>query len=98
VAIDPTLERPVGSTRQGALTGLSDIEKKIQNHLRKREATELAQIARARQAVFPGGKPQERVLTGAAWLARSGTGLLEQIRTEAAAWYTGALAARPGGS
>lgn len=98
VAIDPTLERPVSATRQGALTGLLDIEKKIQNHLRKREATELAQIARARQAVVPGGKPQERVLTGAGWLARQGPDLLGQIRAEATGWYAGALAARPAGS
>ena len=70
------------------------LEKKVQSHLRKREATELAQIARARSAVLPGGKPQERVLTAAGWLARYGFELLDQLREQAARWYADALAAR----
>ncbi|HEX9893224.1 MAG TPA: bacillithiol biosynthesis cysteine-adding enzyme BshC [Gemmatimonadales bacterium] len=98
IQIDPTLERPVGAALHHAQTGLSDIEKKIQAHLKKREATELSQIGRARSAVAPGGKPQERVLTGAAWLARYGPTLLDQVRAEAAGWYAGALAARAGAS
>jgi uncharacterized protein YllA (UPF0747 family) len=94
VEIDPTLERPAGAARHNALTGLNDLEKKVQSHLRKREATELAQIARARTAVLPGGKPQERVLTAAGWLARHGTELLTDVREEATQWYADALAAR----
>jgi len=93
VAIDPTLERPVSAARQHAMSGLADIEKKIQGHLRKRESTELAQIARARVAVQPEGKPQERVLAGVSWIARYGPALLEQVRAEAGAWYRSALAA-----
>ena len=64
IDVDPTLERPVAASRQHALTGLADIEKKVQGHLKKRESTELAQVARARLAVQPEGKPQERVLAG----------------------------------
>jgi bacillithiol synthase len=96
--IDPTLERPVGAARHHAMTGLNDIEKKVESHLRKRESTELQQIARARAAVLPGGKPQERVLTGAAGLARYGPELLEQVHQEATAWYSGALAGGGKGS
>lgn len=98
VAIDPTLERPVGASRQHALSGLAEIEKKIQGHLKKREAVELAQIARARQAVLPGGRPQERVLTVAGWLARYGPGFLHDVRGAAAAWYARALDGATGGS
>ncbi len=98
VTVDPTLERPVTSARQHAMTGLADIEKKIEGHLKKREATELAQIARARVAVQPGGKPQERVLAGVSWVARYGRALLEQVRAEAGPWYRNALAAGEEGS
>lgn len=98
VTVDPTLERPVSAAHQHAQSGLAEAEKKIQGHLKKREAVELAQIARAREAVYPGGRPQERVLCGVSWVARHGAGLLEAMRDEAAAWYRGALAAGGAGS
>lgn len=98
VDVDPTLERPVAAGRQHALTGLSEIEKKVQAHLKRRESTELAQVARARSAVKPDGKPQERVLSGVSWIARYGTGLLELVRAEASAWYQRALAGGEAGS
>ena len=43
-------------------------------------ADELGQLARARAAVWPQGKPQERVLNAAPFLARYGPPLLEQVR------------------
>lgn len=92
VNIDPTLERPVESARHQAMSGIADTEKKIQQHLRKREATELSQIARARTAVLPGNRPQERVLTVAGMLARHGTGFLDALRDTIAGWYRTALA------
>jgi bacillithiol biosynthesis cysteine-adding enzyme BshC len=92
IGIDPTLERPVGAARQHAHSELADLEKKVQGHLRKREATELAQVARARAAVQPGGKPQERVIAGVSCIARFGTGLLARVRDEASSWYRTALA------
>jgi bacillithiol biosynthesis cysteine-adding enzyme BshC len=95
-AIDPTLERPTGATRQQALSGLEGIEKKVRQHLRKREATELAQIARARATVLPGGRPQERVFTAAGWLGRYGRGFLDDVLAAITAWYAGALAGRAG--
>ncbi|MBS1241562.1 MAG: hypothetical protein H6R40_989, partial [Gemmatimonadetes bacterium] len=90
--VDPTLERPVTGARQHALTELDAVEKKVQGHLKKREATELAQIARAREAVLPGGKPQERVLGIPGWLARVGPSFLADVAAQADAWYASALA------
>ena len=89
--IDPTLARPVQSARHQALAGAQDLEKKLVQHLKKRQETELGQIARARAAVFPGGKPQERVLTVAPFLARYGPGLLGELVAEIERWYAGAL-------
>ena len=53
-------------------SGTQDAEKRLVNHLKKRQAIETQQIARARELVLPLGKPQERVLTLAPWLARYG--------------------------
>ena len=92
--IDPTLARPTQAVRQQALTGTQDIEKKLVQHLKRRQETELGQLSRARTAVAPGGKPQERVLTVAPFLARYGSGLLTELRDAFGAWYRSGLEAR----
>jgi bacillithiol synthase len=89
--IDPTLVRPVQSARHQALSGTQEVEKKLVHHLKRRQETELNQIARARTAVQPGGKPQERVLTVAPFLARYGPALLTDLAEAIEAWYAGAL-------
>jgi uncharacterized protein YllA (UPF0747 family) len=61
------------------------------HHLKRRQETELGQLARARTAVVPNGKPQERVLTVAPFLARYGPGLLTELTDTFEAWYHGAL-------
>ena len=60
-------------------------------HLKRRQETELGQIARARTAVQPGGKPQERVLTVAPFLARYGPALIGDLEEAIEGWYAGAL-------
>ena len=89
--IDPTLVRPTQAARQQAVTGTLDIEKKLVHHLKRRQETELGQLGRARAAVFPNGKPQERVLTIAPFLARYGTGLLPELTDTFEEWYRGGL-------
>ncbi len=89
--IDPTLARPVQNARNQALAGAQEIEKKLVQHLKKRQDTELGQIARARAAVLPNGKPQERVLTAAPFLARHGPTLVEALTDAIEGWYLGAL-------
>lgn len=94
-AIDPTLARPVGSILHHALSGADDIEKKLISHQKKREATELSQIQRARDALQPGGIAQERGLTVAPLLARYGFSLLHGLAEEIERWYRDALAPTP---
>ncbi len=91
--IDPTLARPTQAARQQAIGGTQEIEKKLVHHLKRRQETELSQLARARTALVPNGKPQERVLTLAPFLARFGPGLLEELTDAFRAWYRGALEA-----
>lgn len=89
--VDPTLERSIGGLKRRALSGLDRAEKKLVQHLKRRHATETEQIRRARTALQPGGRPQERVLTVAPFLARYGPGILGQLRDQMAAWYASAL-------
>ena len=91
VEIDPTLARPVEGVRNQALAGTQDLEKKLIQHLKRRQETELGQIGRARTAVQPGGKPQERVLTVAPFLAREGPRLVEELVSAIEQWYATAL-------
>ena len=93
VAIDPTLEKPVQGARNHALSGIQDIEKRLINHLKKRQDTDLKQILRARTALAPGGKPQERVLTVAPFLARHGAAFMNDLEQHIEGWYAAALEA-----
>lgn len=89
--IDPTIERTIRNLAGQALTGTQDAEKRIVSHLKKREATETQQIARARELVLPLGKPQERVHTLAPWLAKYGPSLLTDLLGTIENWYRAGL-------
>jgi uncharacterized protein YllA (UPF0747 family) len=89
--LDPTIERPIQGAQHQVLAGLRDVEKRLVQHLKKRQETEVAQIARARTAVLPAGKPQERALTIAPFLARYGPSLLEGLHSEILRWYQAGL-------
>ena len=93
VAIDPTLDRPIDRFRHQAIEGLDQAVGKVERHLRRREATELAQITRARTAVQPDGRPQERVLGPAGFLARYGPGFADTVASGIREWYANALVA-----
>jgi len=89
--IDPTLARPVQGTKHQALAGLQDMEKKLVQHLKRRQEIELGQLAKARTLVLPDNKPQERVLTIASFLARYGPSLISDLSEAIEAWYATAL-------
>ena len=84
--LDPTLERTVQSARNAALAGTHEVEKKVVASLKRANETLAGQLARARAAVAPEGKAQERVLTAASFLARYGPGLVDAIDAEVARW------------
>jgi uncharacterized protein YllA (UPF0747 family) len=89
--IDPTLARPVQGARNQALSGVQDIERKLVQHLKRRQEIELGQIAKARTLVLPENKSQERVLTIVPFLARYGTSLLSELSDVIEGWYASAL-------
>jgi uncharacterized protein YllA (UPF0747 family) len=84
--LDPTLVRSVESARNAAVHGTRDIEKKLVASLKRSNETLVGQIARARAAIYPGGKPQERVLTLATFLVRYGPALIDALEAEVARW------------
>lgn len=87
--LDPTLERTVQSARNAALAGTNEIEKKLVASLKRTQGTLLSQLGRARAALMPDGKPQERVLSIVSFLARYSLTLLDQIDAEVARWAAG---------
>ncbi len=89
--VDPNLHRPIAGLEGRALRGVDTAEKKLIQHLKRRFDTDTAQIQRARTALQPGGRPQERVLTVAPFLARYGHGLLPLLLDGMTAWYSSAL-------
>lgn len=95
IDVDPTLKKPVESARQHALSENQDLEKRLIQHLKRRQETEIKQIERAREAVLPEGKPQERVFGTVAYLSRYGPGVLDDLHAAIDAWYGAALEAQP---
>lgn len=91
IEIDPTLARPVQGAKNQALGGVNDVERKLVQHLKRRQELELGQIAKARSLVLPQNKSQERVLTVAPFLARYGPTLLLELGDAIEAWYAAAL-------
>jgi bacillithiol biosynthesis cysteine-adding enzyme BshC len=89
--VDPTLVRSVQGVQQQALGGTQEVEKKLVQHLKRRQETELSQIGRARNSVLPLNKPQERVLTLAPFLARYGPELIADLTGEIEHWYAATL-------
>jgi Uncharacterized protein conserved in bacteria (DUF2317). len=89
--IDPTIEKTIQNVGKQAQSGTQDVERKLVQHLRKRSEVEMSQVERARTAVLPGGKPQERLLTVAPFLSRYGPELLQQLKQEMVTWYASAL-------
>jgi uncharacterized protein YllA (UPF0747 family) len=81
----------VQGIKNQALSGLQDTEKKLVQHLKRRQEIELSQISKARALILPENKPQERVLTIAPFLARYGPGLIAELSDAMEAWYAAAL-------
>lgn len=78
-SIDPTLKGPIFGARNEGFKSLSEVEKKIRQHVKMKEGTELEQIEKAAVNLAPHGKPQERVLNAHQYLARYGEALIPAI-------------------
>jgi bacillithiol biosynthesis cysteine-adding enzyme BshC len=77
VEVDQTMRKAVQSARNSALAGLSQLEKRLVSHLKKRNDIVLQQLTKARNNLFPEGQPQERMFNVIPYLARYGTRFLD---------------------
>lgn len=94
-AIDPTLEKPARSAALHAAGGLDNLEKRVLQAVKRREADVLAQLQRLQAAVRPGGGPQERGLGSVGFLARYGSTWVPELARHIEAWLREALEALP---
>jgi len=85
-AIDPTLKGPIFHARNEGLKAISEMEKRIRQHVKLKQETELEQLGKAAVNLAPESKAQERVLNVHQYLARYGPalipGLLDRMAVE----------------
>jgi bacillithiol biosynthesis cysteine-adding enzyme BshC len=77
--IDPQLDGALGALRNRSLLDAAAAERKILGHLKRREARLTREVERARNHLYPGGVPQERVLNLFPYLAAYGPSLLHDL-------------------
>lgn len=78
--VDPTLRATVGQTAGHIKGHLEQLEKKAVQAIKRREAETRQQLHRVRQALMPGGKPQERVFSVLPFLAKYGPSFVDVVR------------------
>ncbi len=84
--VDQTLEKPVEATRHQIDKGIAHVEKRIITRLKQHNETLMRQISHARNATFPTGKPQERVLNILQFLVKYGPDFLVEAERACVAW------------
>lgn len=77
--VDPTLKGPIQHARSVAMDAFDDAEKKILQAVKRENETALKQLEKAVLHIAPEGKPQERVLTPAYYLARYGADWVRSV-------------------
>jgi bacillithiol biosynthesis cysteine-adding enzyme BshC len=75
--VDTTMRKAVQSARNSALSGTTQVEKRLVSHLKKRNDIVVQQIAKARNSLFPTGRPQERMFNVVPYLVRHGASFLD---------------------
>ena len=84
-SIDPGLAGAVTRARNAGLAALGTLENKIVRAVKRRGETTRNQIGKASVNLWPGGKPQDRMLTPLQYLMRYGSGFVAQALPKAGA-------------
>jgi bacillithiol synthase len=79
VGIDPTLKAPVELASKRSEEYLARMDKKIVQHLKRRNSVELQQLRRAADNLYPQGQGQERVLCVLTYYARYGSAFINDV-------------------
>jgi bacillithiol biosynthesis cysteine-adding enzyme BshC len=80
--IDHTLKGPVTNARNASFSAFDDAERKILQSVKRQNEIALGQLEKAQQNLYPGGKPQERMMNAFYYLARYGSGLIPALLEE----------------
>lgn len=78
--VDGTLKATAGQTAGHIQGHLDQLERKAVQALKRRETETRQQVLRLREALMPGGRPQERVFPVLPYLVKYGPKLLQTIR------------------
>ena len=76
---DPTLHKPYQKTLQSIQRSLDQLTGKLTRALKTKHQIETNQLSRVQQTLFPGGKPQERVLNLLYFASKHGPRLTDQL-------------------
>ena len=79
-AVDSTLRATVGQTAGHVKGHLDQLQRKAVQALKRREEETRKQVQRVREALMPGGRPQERIFPLLPYLAKYGRPVLSTIR------------------
>lgn len=85
VEVDKTLDSSVKAELQKALTGLQNIEAKMNKAIKQRSETEINQIKTIRQKLFPGEQAQERVDNFSQFYLKHGDHFLRMLKENCSA-------------
>jgi bacillithiol biosynthesis cysteine-adding enzyme BshC len=88
-ALDPTLRAAAESAKGRALHQVEGLEEKAMRALKKRDQVRAERLRRTRDALFPGGTLQERVLGLIGLVARQGEAVLPELRERIDPWAKG---------
>ncbi|WP_420448021.1 bacillithiol biosynthesis cysteine-adding enzyme BshC [Candidatus Palauibacter sp.] len=92
----PGLRGAAGKMRKGVLGAVSELSRQVDRTTRERLDVRLGQVRRAGANLFPGRRPQERVLNPFSFLCRYGPGLVERLARETDRQVASFLAGRAG--
>ncbi|KPK55846.1 MAG: hypothetical protein AMS21_13215 [Gemmatimonas sp. SG8_38_2] len=79
VAFDPGASSAVGSGKRAVFESINALEAKIQARIKEKNQVMRQQLEKAALHLYPGGRPQERVLNPYPYLVRYGEELLNDI-------------------
>lgn len=88
-ALDPTLRAAADSAKGRTLHQVGGLEEKAMRALKKRDLVRTERLRRTRDALFPGGAPQERALGLVGLVARHGEAVISELRERIDPWAKG---------
>ncbi len=92
MAVYPGLRSSLGKMGKALFDAVSEIDRQIESETRTRLDTQIARVRRVAANLFPGGRPQERVLNPLYFLSRYGQAFIEDVRGATEAWIRDSLA------